>query len=102
MARCRVVALRGGESTDELRYPRALPWIGVAGKAQHGFEARTALRQVLPHVPKPEQSDAEAQRPLGIRRLKQPVQRGAKVVNLRIAFREPSRAIRGAQLRVAF
>jgi len=60
------------------------------------FPAGT-LGQVFAHVPESKQGHTQAQPPIKIKRLKQPVEREAKVIDLSIALRQPARPIRGAQ-----
>src|SRR5258707_4275595 len=53
------------------------------------------------HIPESKQSGAEAHAPIEIWRLKQPVERGTKIVNFRVAVGQPLRPQLGGQLRIS-
>src|SRR3954463_15042013 len=73
-----------------------------AREAQNGFQPGTALAQVFPHIPESKQSQAEAQCPIAIQRLKQPVECETEIVDLDVALGQPASSMGGAQFGFSF
>src|SRR5438309_5486803 len=76
--------------------------MSITRKAEDRLQARSAFGQVFTHIPEPEQSHAEAQAPIKLVILKQPVKRGTEVVDLEIASGQPCASVLRVQFWIPF
>src|SRR5215467_14622943 len=96
------IALGARQCPKKDRYLGALLGVPGAGELEDLFQPRAALDQMLAHIPEPKQSHRQAQSPFEITIPKKFIERGAKVIDLKIATREPEAALDFTQLRVSF
>ena len=77
----RIIALRRSKGAEKMRDSR--PFFGVpgAGQTQNSLQPGASLGQVFPHIPESKQGDAEAQAPVKVLGLEQPVKSGAEVID---------------------
>ena len=73
-----------------------------AGEAQNSLQPGAPLDKVVPHVPESKERYGEPQPPVQIARLKEPIEGVTKIIDLRIALRQPASPISGTQFRISF
>src|SRR5215467_3577940 len=96
------IALGARQCPKKDRYLGALLGVPGAGELEDLFQPRAALDQILAHIPEPKQSHRQAQSPFELALSKKIIERGAKVIDLKIATREPETTLGFTQLRVSF